>query len=56
VILVAEATVKGVVFFVVPNLTVVTPVNPVPVMVTRVPPVLGPLAGEIAVTVMVHYT
>ena len=36
---------------VVPNMTVVTPVNPVPVIVTAVPPVAGPLAGEMLVTV-----
>jgi hypothetical protein len=35
---------------VVPNLTAVAPVNLVPVIVTRVPPATGPLAGEIAVT------
>ncbi len=33
-----------------PNLTAVTPVNPVPVIVTLVPPAVGPLAGEIEVT------
>jgi hypothetical protein len=34
-----------------PNLTAVAPVNPVPVIVTAVPPATGPLAGEIRVTV-----
>jgi hypothetical protein len=33
-----------------PNRTVVAPVNPVPVMVTEVPPALGPDDGEIFVT------
>jgi hypothetical protein len=36
---------------VVPNMTAVAPVNPVPVMVTVVPPIAGPLVGEILVTV-----
>ena len=49
VILVAETTVRGVVFFVVPNLTAVAPVNPVPVIVTTVLPVKGPLFGEMPV-------
>jgi hypothetical protein len=35
---------------VVPNLTAVAPVNPLPARVTRVPPAAGPLAGETAVT------
>src|SRR5208283_2500527 len=35
---------------VVPNLTDVAPVNPVPVTVTVVPPATGPAAGEILVT------
>jgi hypothetical protein len=34
-----------------PNHTVVAPVNPVPVIVTDVPPAFGPDDGEIAVTV-----
>ena len=34
-----------------PNLTAVAPVNPVPVMVTEVPPTAGPLVGEMLVTV-----
>jgi hypothetical protein len=34
-----------------PNSMVVAPVNPVPVMVTVVPPANGPLAGEIPVIV-----
>jgi hypothetical protein len=33
-----------------PKLTLVAPANPVPVIVTTVPPVLGPRAGEITVT------
>jgi len=36
---------------VVPNLTAVAPVNPVPVMVTPVPPSVDPLAGEMLVMV-----
>ena len=36
---------------VLPNLTAVAPVKLVPVMATLVPPALGPLVGEIAVTV-----
>jgi hypothetical protein len=35
----------------VPNLTVDALVNPVPEIVTAVPPVIGPLAGEMLVTV-----
>ena len=35
----------------VPNVTVDALVNPVPVMVTAVPPAAGPVAGEIQVTV-----
>ena len=35
----------------VPNLTAVAPVRSVPVMVTLVPPVVGPLVGAMAVTV-----
>ena len=50
VILVADTTVREVVFFVVPNLTAVAPVNPVPVIVTTVLPVKGPLFGVILVT------
>lgn len=34
-----------------PNRTVVEPVNPVPVIVTSVPPVVGPAAGEMDVIV-----
>lgn len=37
--------------FVAPNFTAVTPVKPVPVMVTTVPPAVGPAVGEIDVTV-----
>ena len=33
-----------------PKLTEVTPVNPVPIIVTLAPPVVGPLVGEIEVT------
>ena len=36
---------------VLPNLTVEAPVKLVPVIVTLVPPVVGPLVGEIDVTV-----
>src|SRR5579864_9300098 len=36
---------------VVPNLTTVAPVKPVPVMVTGVPPVVGPVLGLTLVTV-----
>jgi len=50
VILVAETKVRGVVFIVVPNLTVVAPVKPVPAIVTTVLPVKGPLFGVILVT------
>ena len=39
---------------VVPNLTAVAPVNPVPVIVTVVPPAADPLAGEMLVTVGVE--
>jgi hypothetical protein len=35
----------------VPNLTAVAPVKPVPVMETVVPPAVGPLVGLILVTV-----
>ncbi|MNM52521.1 hypothetical protein D3C81_636000 [compost metagenome] len=34
-----------------PNFSAVTPVKPVPVMVTAVPPLLGPVAGVTAVMV-----
>ena len=34
-----------------PNLTAVAPVNPVPVIVTTVPPAADPVAGEMLVTV-----
>ena len=50
VIEVAELTVK-LVALVAPNFTAVAPVNPVPVIVTDVPPVVGPAVGEIDVTV-----
>jgi hypothetical protein len=33
-----------------PKLTPVAPARPVPVIVTTVPPLVGPFAGEIAVT------
>ena len=36
---------------VVPNLTAVVAVNPVPVIVTVVPPVAGPVVGDIEVTI-----
>ena len=48
-ILVLEFTVRWVPA-VVPNLTAVAPVNPLPVTITRVPPAVGPLVGEMAVT------
>ena len=35
----------------VPNITADTSVNPVPVMVTEVPPAVGPAAGETCFTV-----
>ena len=50
VILVGEFTVK-LAALVAPNTTAVAPVNPVPVTVTLVPPVVGPFAGEMLVTV-----
>jgi len=50
VILVEEWTVKWVVVTV-PKRTEVAPVKPVPVMVTRFPPAVGPLRGLTAVTV-----
>ena len=50
VIWVAELTVK-VVAAVAPKITAVAPVNPVPLMVTVVPPDPGPEVGEIDVTV-----
>ena len=50
VIEVAELTVKPVAG-VAPKVTAVAPVNPVPVMVTEVPPAVGPAVGEIEVTV-----
>ena len=34
-----------------PMVTPVTPVKPVPVIVTAVPPMVGPVAGEIELTV-----
>ena len=33
-----------------PKLTEVTPVNPLPIIVKLAPPVVGPLVGEIEVT------
>lgn len=36
---------------VVPNMTAVTPINPVPLMITAVPPDTGPPVGEMPVTV-----
>ena len=50
VIEVAELTVK-LVALAVPNLTAVAPENAVPVMVTDVPPVVGPAFGATDVTV-----
>ena len=50
VIEVDETTVKAVAA-VVPKFTAVAPVKPVPVMVTAVPPVAGPVAGLTDVTV-----
>ncbi len=50
VICVAELTVK-LTAGVPPNCTAVAPVKLVPVMVTVVPPAVGPLVGEIPVTV-----
>ena len=50
VIEVAELTVKPVAG-VAPKVTAVAPVNPVPVMLTEVPPAVGPEVGEIRVTV-----
>ena len=47
---VGEATTRPVPA-VIPNLTDVAPVNPVPVTVTVVPPAAGPPVGEIPVTV-----
>ena len=49
VIEVAELTVK-LVALVAPNFTAVAPVNAVPVIVTEVPPAVGPAVGEIEVT------
>ena len=48
VIWVAELTVK--VAEVPPKLTIVAPVNPVPVIMTEVPPAAGPLVGFLPVT------
>ena len=50
VIEVAELTVKPVAVAV-PNFTAVAPENAVPVMVTDVPPVVGPAFGDTDVTV-----
>ena len=47
---VAETTVK-LVAAAAPKVTAVAPANPVPVIVTVVPPVVGPAVGEIEVTV-----
>ena len=47
---VAELTVK-LVALAAPNFKAVAPVNPVPVIVTDVPPTAGPAVGEIDVTV-----
>jgi hypothetical protein len=44
-------TIVNVVTAVVPKSTALAPVNPVPVMVTAVPPAGGPVAGETEVTV-----
>ena len=48
--LVAEFTLMSVASAV-PNLTAVVPVKLVPIIVTLVPPAVGPLGGEIDVTV-----
>ena len=48
---VAETTVKDVAF-VAPNFTDVAPVNPVPLIVTVVPPAVAPIAGLTAETVV----
>jgi len=50
VISVAETTVMSVAATV-PKSTLVAPVKPVPLIVTVVPPLIGPLLGEIDVTV-----
>jgi hypothetical protein len=50
VMLVALTTVNEVAA-VLPKLTAVAPVNPLPVMVTSAPPASGPAVGEIPVTV-----
>ena len=50
VICVSDFTVTSVALAV-PNLTPVAPVNPVPVIVTVVAPAVGPLVGEMDVTV-----
>ena len=50
VICVAETTVK-LLAAVVPKSTAVAPLRPVPVIVTRVPPARGPIAGLMLVTV-----
>jgi hypothetical protein len=47
----AESTVKLVAGPASPKVTLVAPVNPVPVITTLVPPLVGPAAGAIAVTV-----
>lgn len=47
---VAELTVK-LTALAAPNVTAVAPVKPVPVIVTVVPPLVGPAVGEIDVTV-----
>jgi hypothetical protein len=43
-------TTENVVAAALPNLTAVAPVNPVPVMVTLVPPATGPAFGRTLVT------
>ena len=51
VIEVALFTVYELAVMLLPNITLVTPVKPVPVMVTLVPPATGPADGEMPVTV-----
>ena len=50
-VIVVSLTTVRFVAAVVPKSTAVAPVNPVPVIVTRVPPVVGPLVGLRPVTV-----
>ena len=47
----SSVTVTGLVLDTEPNLTAVTKVNPVPVIVTAVPPLAGPLVGAMPLTV-----